>query len=158
MIERIVSGGQSGVDRAALDVALRLGIPCGGWCPRDRLAEDGPISRAYPLEETPTHEYAERTFWNVRDADGTLVLMAGPASGGTAYTVVCAKQLERPWLALDLLENPSVTAAHGWIRTYKVGTLNVAGPRESSYPGVYALGAAFLETLILELQDACPGE
>ena len=74
MFTKIISGGQTGVDRAALDVALELGLPCGGWCPRGRRAEDGPIDPRYPLTETPWDGYPQRTEWNVRDADGTLIL------------------------------------------------------------------------------------
>lgn len=148
MIERVVSGGQTGVDRAALDVALRLGIPCGGWCPRGRLAEDGPISPAYPLQETPTNAYPERTNWNVRDADGTLILTPGPAEGGTAYTIVCAKLHQRPYLVIDLLGEARVETAQRWARDHGVKVLNVAGPRESTYPGVYQLAVHFLETLL----------
>ena len=88
MIARVVSGGQTGVDRAALDVVLRLGVPCGGWCPRGRLAEDGPLSLIYPLDETPTSEYAERTEWNVRDSDGTLILGIETSCDETAVAVV----------------------------------------------------------------------
>src|SRR6185312_13838048 len=101
---RIVSGGQSGVDRAALDVALELGIPYGGWCPRGGWAEDLPVPPGllarYPLlRETPTAEPAERTRWNVRDSDGTLILLAGerPAPGsGTALALATAEELARP--------------------------------------------------------------
>src|SRR6266571_9073801 len=83
VVSKIVSGGQTGVDRAALDVALELGIPCGGWCPRGRRAEDGIIPERYPLIETPTTAYPQRTERNVRDSDGTLVLTVGRADGGT---------------------------------------------------------------------------
>src|SRR3989442_8006923 len=82
----IVSGGQTGVDRAALDTALALGLTCGGWCPRGRRAEDGPLPARYPLRETPSASYPERTEWNVRDSDGTLVLHHGRLRGGTALT------------------------------------------------------------------------
>lgn len=75
---KIVSGGQTGVDRAALDVALELGLPCGGWCPKGRKAEDGVIHSRYPLKETPSEEYNERTTWNVRDSDGTLIVSDAP--------------------------------------------------------------------------------
>ena len=77
MLAKIVSGGQTGVDRAALDVALDLSLPCGGWCPKGRKAEDGPIAAHYPLTETPLDSYPQRTEWNVRDSDGTLVLTRG---------------------------------------------------------------------------------
>ena len=83
MLTRIVSGGQTGVDRAALDVALELSIPCGGWCPKGRKAEDGALPARYPLKETPSEEYAQRTTWNVRDSDGTLILTHGAPTGGT---------------------------------------------------------------------------
>ena len=92
MIRRIVSGGQTGVDRAALDVALSLGIPCAGWCPRGRRAEDGPIDARYPLNETPSTSYAKRTEWNVRDSDATLILARLPLGGGTALTERLARK------------------------------------------------------------------
>ena len=87
IVERIVSGGQSGVDRAALDVARELGYPTGGWCPKGRRAEDGPIDDGYPLIETPSDRYVQRTRWNVRDSDGTLILLRGAAEGGTRITI-----------------------------------------------------------------------
>ncbi len=92
MIQRVFSGGQTGVDRAALDVALDLGFPCGGWCPSGRRAEDGPLKEIYPLKETPSKNYAQRTEWNVRDSDGTLVLHRGSLSGGTAFTIELAEE------------------------------------------------------------------
>lgn len=149
MITKIVSGGQTGVDRAALDVAIRLGIPCGGWCPKGRLAEDGRISRAYPLEETPTSEYAERTMWNVRDTEGTLVLAFGPPAGGTAYTIACTRILNRPCSVVDLAKNDSrVAPVVQWISDERIGILNVAGPRESTAPGIRELAMQFLLTLL----------
>jgi len=96
LIERILSGGQTGVDRAALDVALELGIPCGGWCPAGRRAEDGRIPAIYPVQETESRNYAVRTRRNVRDTDGTLVLVNGPVSGGTRLTVKCADDENKP--------------------------------------------------------------
>src|SRR6516225_6787777 len=101
MIAKIVSGGQTGVDRAALDFALESGVPCGGWCPATRKAEDGPISARYPLTETPTDDYAQRTEWNVRDSDATLVLTHGIPAGGTALTIACAKRDGKPCLVID---------------------------------------------------------
>src|SRR5262245_54833883 len=92
---KIISGGQSGVDRAALDVALELGIPCGGWCPKGRRAEDGPLPDRYPLDETQTSFYPERTRRNVRDSDGTLILADGAAKGGTALTIELAEQMQK---------------------------------------------------------------
>lgn len=154
MLERIVSGGQTGVDRAALDVALRLGVPCGGWCPRGRLAEDGPISSVYPLSETDSSDYAVRTAWNVRDSDATLVLAAGPLTGGTAYTVACARVEGRPFLIVDLSSTPRVAEVIDWLVKEKVRCLNVAGPRASTAPGIYGLASAFMETLLIEVIDS----
>ncbi len=148
MIRKVVSGGQTGVDRAALNVALRLGIPCGGWCPRGRLAEDGRIPKRYPLKETPDREYAQRTEWNVRDSDGTLVLTWGPPTDGTAFTVAMARMHQKPCLVLDLFQVTEMRAVHDWIRQNRVRTLNVAGPRASKCPGIYEDAASFLECLL----------
>ena len=135
MLERIISGGQTGVDRVALDVALQLGMPCGGWCPRGRLAEDGPIPARYPLREAPTSEYAERTAWNVRDSDATLVITWGPPTEGTAYTVHIAESLAKPCHVVDLARNePPGPEVLRWIEENHVRVLNVAGPRASRWP------------------------
>ncbi len=147
-VQKIVSGGQSGVDRAALDIALKLGISCGGWCPRGRRAEDGPIAPRYPLQETPTSEYAERTEWNVRDSDGTLVLCDGPPTGGTAVTIGLAKKWDRPCHVVDLAENPRIAPVRAWIASAHIKTLNVAGPRISTSPRCHALACLFLESLL----------
>ena len=141
---RVISGGQTGADRAALDAALELGLPCGGWCPRGRLAEDGPLHERYPLEETPSSVYAERTRWNVRDSDGTLILSFGPVTGGTAYTVDCAKDLGRPCKEVDLDGDPDPLELGPWIESTGISTLNVAGPRGSRDPATYARARAFL--------------
>ncbi|MBM4147895.1 MAG: hypothetical protein FJ224_02460 [Lentisphaerae bacterium] len=147
---RIVSGGQTGVDRAALDAAVSRGAPVGGWCPLGRLAEDGVIPPSYPLRETPTAAYPERTRWNVRDSDATLVLACGEPAGGTALTVETADRLGRPFLVLDLLDrrNTAVTLALLWARELNIGILNVAGPRESASPGAYGLARAFMESFL----------
>lgn len=147
-LRRIVSGGQTGVDRAALDTALYADIPCGGWCPKGRLAEDGAIDALYPLEETPTADYAERTKWNARDSDGTLILVQGNATGGTAYTVDCAHMFRRPLLIADPELTP-VQAVRDWIQREGIRTLNVAGPRESTSPGSYAKARGFLDKLVM---------
>ena len=144
MVKKIISGGQTGVDRAALDVAQELGLPCGGWCPKGRLAEDGRLPARYPLDETPTTDYAQRTEWNVRDSDGTLVLHLGEVSGGTAQTIDVAQRLGKPRLVLDLTRQPSTSAVHAWVAAYQIAVLNVAGPRESKRPGVYASASHFL--------------
>lgn len=142
--EKIVSGGQSGVDRAALDVAAELALPRGGWCPKGRYSEDGPIPDAYPLKETPSPDTSQRTEWNVRDADGTLVLTEGKPSGGTAVTICFAGRHGKPCLVLDLEEDPEPGAVGRWVAEHGIAVLNVAGPRESKRPGVYRRAAAFL--------------
>jgi hypothetical protein len=145
VIEKVVSGGQTGVDRAALDAALALGLPCGGWCPRGRKAEDGTIDPRYPLAETPSDDYAQRTEWNVRDADGTLVLSRGRLRGGTALTVALARRMRRALLVLDLDEGPDPGDVETWAREEGVRVLNVAGPRESQRPGIHSAARRFLE-------------
>ena len=145
MIERIVSGGQAGVDRGALDAALALGLACGGWCPRGRWAEDGPIDPRYPLRETPSGDYPQRTEWNVRDSDGTLVLTRGRPSGGTALTITVARRYGRPLLVLDLARSPDPVQVHLWTEAHGISILNVAGPRESQQPGIHDEARRLLE-------------
>lgn len=147
MIEKVVSGGQTGVDRAALDVALELGLACGGWCPQGRRAEDGPLDARYPLTETPWWGYPQRTEWNVRDADGTLVLTLAEADRGTALTIELAVRHGRPCLVVDLGNDPDPALARSWADENGVQILNVAGPRESSNPGAYARASSFLRAL-----------
>lgn len=147
-IKRIISGGQSGVDRAALDVALERGILCGGWCPRGRKAEHGRIPDRYPMQETRSAQYAVRSKWNVRDSDGTLVLTVGEPSGGTCLTIEAAEQRQRPLLVLDLALSPDPQVAKDWIELHGIEVLNVAGPRESTAPGVITRAAAFLRELL----------
>lgn len=145
---RIISGGQTGVDRAALDIALELGIPCGGWCPHGRKAEDGVISATYPLTETSSADYAPRTARNVYEADATLVLVCGPLSGGTALTVEIARGAQRPYLIVDLEQPMEQSEVRRWLKCHATGTLNVAGPRESGCPGIYKKALAFLRALL----------
>ena len=148
MIRKIVSGGQSGVDRAGLDAAQALGVPCGGWCPRGRLAEDGAIPPRYPLRETPTAAYTQRTRWNVRDSDGTLILNRGPLEGGTALTADLAGKLRKPCLILDLAARPDPAMVRAWAAAHQVRVLNVAGPRERRQPGITRQARAFLRRLL----------
>jgi hypothetical protein len=152
----IVSGGQTGVDRAALDVALEQKLPCTGWCPGGRRAEDGTIPRRYPLRETPSRAYAQRTWWNVRDADATLILYRHRLSGGTALTARVARTLGRPLLVADLSRGPSVERIAGWIAAHRVGALNIAGPRESQSPGIYSAAHSFLQALFPRLAGRTP--
>jgi len=145
---RVVSGGQTGVDRAALDVAIALGIPHGGWCPRGRRAEDGVVPARYVLVEHASPDYAARTEANVADADATLILARGPLSGGTALTRDVARRLQKPFLIVDLGGKPDVTAAREWLAGRAVAVLNVAGPRESQRPGIGDEARAFLRDVL----------
>jgi hypothetical protein len=147
---RIVSGGQSGVDRAALDVAMEVGIEAGGWCPAGRAAEDGRIDDRYPLRETPESRPGQRTEWNVRDSDATLVICHGePApESGTAYTVEMAERHGRPWLLVDPGDADAVARVRRWLDAAMPRTLNVAGPRESQQPGIYPETRRFLTAIL----------
>ncbi|MFQ5931420.1 MAG: putative molybdenum carrier protein [Nitrospiraceae bacterium] len=144
MLKKIISGGQTGVDRAALDVARKQGVPSGGWCPRARKAEDGPIALIYPLTETPSDVYAQRTEWNVRDSDATLVLTRGSPSEGTGFTIDVAARLGKPYLLVDLDKPSDPAAIASWLEACQVHVLNVAGPRESKSPGIYQQALRFL--------------
>jgi hypothetical protein len=152
MIGRLVSGGQSGVDRAALDVALELGIPCGGRCPRGRKAEDGIIPDRYPLTETSSGGYRQRTQWNARDSDGTLVLCWGQPTGGTLLTVRTCRSSRKLHLVLDIAADNldgNLQAARDWLAAkLPGGVLNVAGPPSSKSPAVYDRARDFLLALL----------
>lgn len=148
-LERVVSGGQTGVDRAALDVALELGIPCGGWCPKGRMAEDGTIDAKYPLQESPTANYAERTALNVKDSDGTLILSHSVSlRGGTALTKSFAERYQRPWFVLNLHQPGPISDVVAWLSKHSIRILNVAGPRESSKPGTAQQAADVIRKLL----------
>ncbi|MEJ5357425.1 MAG: putative molybdenum carrier protein [Desulfobacterales bacterium] len=158
MIRKIVSGGQTGVDRAALEVAIHLGIPHGGWVPRGRRAEDGPLPARYRLRETASEDYAERTFRNVRDADGTLILSRGPLTGGSELTRQIARGMGRPVLHVDLAQTSAFQAAQRileWLARHAIRVLNVAGPRASKDPEIYDRAFRLLEA-VLVLDAASP--
>lgn len=145
---RIVSGGQTGVDRAALDVALELGLSCGGWCPKGRAAEDGPIPGRYPLEEIDGG-YVERTEANVVDSDGTVIIHSGPMTGGTRLTFELCRTHRRPCLGLDWAELDVETAAARlaeFVDKHGIAVLNVAGPRASGWPDGYGMTSKVLRT------------
>lgn len=144
MLKTVISGGQTGVDRAALDAAMEAGIPVGGWCPKGRKAEDGPIPERYPLQETESADYPVRTKRNVRDSDGTLVLYVGLVEGGTAETVYAATRLGMPCLQVALDGDPDPATVVAWIRQHGIEVLNVGGPRESKRHGAHADALAFL--------------
>ncbi len=148
---KIVSGGQTGVDRAALDAAIAAGLTTGGWCPKGRLALDGRIPDRYPLRETPTSSYPQRTEWNVRDADATLILSRGALSGGTKLTAELAARYGRPLLVVDLAEVPELSDLLHWLDENSISVLNVAGPREEGAPGVQSQAEDFLGRSFREL-------
>jgi hypothetical protein len=145
---RIVSGGQTGVDRAALDAAIALGIDHGGWCPRGRLAEDGTIPARYALTETEWPQYHVRTFRNVVDSDATLILYRGEMTGGTALTCRLAERQQRACWAINLDEHVAPELIRAWIADGQFATLNVAGPRESTDPGIGEAAYALLTQVL----------
>jgi hypothetical protein len=152
MLIRIVSGGQTGVDRGALDAALDLGLEAGGWAPKGRRADDGLIPERYPVKETPSREYEQRTEWNVRDSDGTLVLTTGRPEGGTAGTIELAHKLQKPVFVVDLLKPRNLSSIEFWLEYENIKVLNVAGPRESKVPGIRSMAMEFLKDLLLSLK------
>ena len=145
---RIVSGGQTGVDRAALDTAIRLAIPHGGWCPQGRLAEDGVIDVDYQLTETPTKDYRQRTEWNVRDSDATLILYDGELEGGTRLTAELGTRMQKPCLTVDIHTRADIPAFRQWLEKHQVQTLNIAGPRASRHPLIYDKACNLLDELL----------
>lgn len=152
-VAKIISGGQTGVDRAALDAALKLGLPCGGWCPKGRRAEDGIIPPQYPLEETSSPDYPQRTAMNIQDSDGTLLLAWGSPAGGTLLTLKLARKLRKPHLLIALNEGGEPRRVGEWLRNSGVQTLNVAGPRETEAPGIYARALDFLLAIFAPQPD-----
>ena len=155
-LRKIVSGGQTGVDRAALDWALASGVPCGGWCPSGRWAEDGPIDARYPLWETPDTKPAFRTERNVRNSEGTVIVtLTARMTSGTLLTSNLAKRLSRPLLHLAKADGCAAEQAEllrRFIEQNKISTLNVAGPRESEEPGVGLFVAGLLEAAFGQLR------
>jgi hypothetical protein len=148
MLKKIVSGGQTGVDRAALDAAMQRGIPHGGWIPKGRLTEEGPLPERYHLQEMPTDSYPARTEKNVIDSDGTLIISRSVPQGGTDYTRKMALRHGKQMLHIDLsLYTNSLDAASlisSWIQMNNIETLNVAGPRASKDANIYDEALALL--------------
>ncbi len=151
-ISKIISGGQTGADRAALDFAIAHCIPHGGWIPKARRTEDGPLASRYQLKEMPSSSYPQRTRQNVIHSDGTLIISHGNLKGGSAYTRECARKAKRPWLHIDLTmanRNDMAYSVQRWIVENNIHILNVAGPRASEDPTIYQETVELLERIIL---------
>lgn len=145
---KIISGGQSGADQAALDWALAHGVTHGGWCPKGRKSEDGRIDARYLLSETPAANYLQRTEWNVRDSDATVVFtLASELDGGSKRTADIAQRLGKPWLHMRPPVDPKYLAR--FLAAHQVEVLNVAGKRESSAPGIAAYVQAMLDAALV---------
>ena len=154
---KIVSGGQTGADRAALDAALQTGTECGGWCPEGRLAEDGIILSRYPLSELKGAGYKERTLQNVIDSDGTVIIYFGALSGGTEKTLLFCLNQKKPYLLIDATElSPDRTAKRiqQFVAVHSIGTLNIAGPRASGEPLAYAYALKAMTHFLGTLHDS----
>lgn len=148
-LAKLVSGGQTGADRAALDVAIRHGLPHGGWCPRGRKAEDGPIGGQYHLVETPSSSYLQRTEWNVRDSDGTALFTRTKPSGGTARTLEFARRHRKPCLLVWQAGGyQPAEALQRFVIHHGIKVLNVAGSRESKDHGIYRATYDLLEAAL----------
>lgn len=156
-VARIVSGGQSGVDRATLDFAIASGLAYGGWCPKGGWAEDFPdppglLARYPDLHETPESDPRQRTEWNVRDSDATLILVRrGVVSPGTAFTAAAAGGHSKPYLIVDIGGSDAARCIAAWLETNaEIRSLNIAGPRESEAPGVYDAVSNILRALSVQ--------
>jgi hypothetical protein len=159
IFERVVSGGQTGADQGALDAALKLGHPCGGWCPMARRSEAGPIPDKYPLQEHPFPQYPARAEANVVDSDGTLVFIYGEPTGGTGLTIKYARKHEKPVYIFDFEAdalNQDPEKVWLWGHENNVFTLNVAGPRESGEPGTRDLVEAVMLMVLKFAREAYP--
>ena len=150
-LHRIVSGGQTGADRAALDVSLKLGFPCGGWCPADRQADDGPLPPTYPLTELASGGYRQRTIRNVKESDGTVLFFFASPVGGTELTLKTCIRLTKPHLLVDASDVPPSQAAATLLKFTQqesIGVLNVAGPSERRTPGTYSYVREVIQMLL----------
>ena len=148
---KVISGGQTGVDRAALDVELEHRLDCGGWCPAGRLDEFGKIPDHYPIQELQGGGFTERTLQNVKDSDGTVVIYRVELRGGTEQTVRFCVELQRPQQLIYASNGATEDAAKllaDFVRKHKIGILNVAGPRQSEWPEGYAYASRALEIFV----------
>lgn len=151
---KIISGAQTGVDRAALDAALAFGVPCGGWVPTGRLDEDGVIPSYYPVQELKDGGYRQRTIQNLCDADGTLIIYFAQLEGGTEQTLFRCIKLHRPYLLIDGSEvrmERAVELVLQFIHARGLRSLNVAGPRGSRRPEGYDYTLAVISSLFTQL-------
>jgi len=149
-IDKIVSGGQTGSDRAGLDWAIAQGIAHGGWCPQGRLASDGALPAHYLLQETDSAGYRQRTKRNVQDSDGTLIVNRGELTGGTLLTQQLARKLGKPCHVVAAENGPSESMALAvlqWLADHDIRVLNIAGPRESKQAGIYAQTIHILDSI-----------
>ena len=149
-ISKIISGGQTGVDRAALDAAISLGLEHGGFCPKGRLAEDGIISDQYNLTELKSSQYLMRTFENVKSSDGTLIIHAGIIAGGTLKTKDYCKMESKPYFEINLLEDLKKIQVNfdNWLDMNTISILNISGPRESEAHVYKRVNVILMELLI----------
>jgi hypothetical protein len=151
MIKKIISGGQTGADQAALDVAIEFRILRGGWIPKGRKTEGGPLPSKYQLQEMPTASYPARTEQNVVDSDGTLIISHGEMTGGTEITAKMAQKHNKPWMHVDANElsvEAAVQFVRAWISGSKIEVLNVAGPRASKDPRIYETTRKILRAVL----------
>lgn len=149
MVIKIVNGGQTGVERAALDVAMNNDIACGGWCPKGRRAEDGALAEKYPLVEGDTPSPTKVFEQNVRDSDGTLLLGWGDMQGTTLKVVAIGARLKKPIFYADLQKKPTVDEAENWARKFNTKVLHVSGAKTSEVPSAYEEAHAFLMKLLV---------
>ena len=151
MISKVTSGGQTGADQAALDVAIKLNIPHGGWIPKGRKTESGKLSEKYQLQEMLTASYPKRTEQNVLDSDATLIISHGKLNGGSALTRTLAKKHNRPWVHIDMVRfsvSDAAKAVRSWVERNNIQILNVAGPRGSKEPKIYDVTVKVLEVAL----------
>lgn len=164
-LSTIVSGGQTGVDRAALDAAIGVGTEIGGWCPQGRRSEDGQIPLLYGLKETASRNYTVRTEWNIRDSDGTLIIAMKTLTGGTRLTWQLTKKHQKPCYVVHLRESADAelfssqnsptdhcSAVVEWIRENRIRVLNVAGPRASSHPEIHSEAEQIVTAILQQLK------